>query len=161
VKFSHRLTYDASPSDVRAMLGDPAFREKVCVAMEASRRDVTIVPSGAGGMSVVVEQVQPARGIPSFAKRFVGDEIHIVQRESWTDGSSADLTIDLPGKPARFAGTITLAPDGDGTVETISGDVAVKVPLVGGRLESLVGDLLQAALRAEERVGRAWLAGSR
>jgi hypothetical protein len=160
MRFSHRLRYEASPADVQAMLTDPAFREKVCVAMEASRHHVAIEPSGPA-VAVVVEQTQPARGIPSFAKRFLGDQIDIVQRESWADGTSADLTVDLPGKPAQFVGRITLEPDGDGTVETVSGDVAVRVPLVGGKLEGLVGDLLKKALRAEERVGRGWLAGSR
>lgn len=160
MKFSHVLSYDATPGEVYAMLADPAFREKVCAAMQATRHSVTIEPSGAG-MSVVMEQTQPARGIPSFAKRFVGDEMDIVQRESWTDGSSAELTIDLPGKPGRFAGRITMAGDGDRTVETVAGDVSVKVPLVGGKLEALIGDLLQVALRAEERVGREWLAGGR
>ena len=41
MKFSHRMTYDAAPADVLAMLADPAFREKVCVAMHATRHDVT------------------------------------------------------------------------------------------------------------------------
>ena len=160
MKFSHRLTYDASPAEVHDMLADPAFREKVCVAMRASRRDVTVDRAGAA-LTVVVDQTQPARGIPSFAKRFVGDEIHIVQTETWRDDSSGDLSIDLPGKPGQFRGRIALAQDGAGTVETVSGDVKVKVPLVGGRLEELVGQLLQTALRTEERVGRVWLAGNR
>jgi hypothetical protein len=34
----------------------------------------------------------------------------------------------------------------------------VSIPLVGGKLEGLIGDLLAAALRTEERVGRRWLA---
>ena len=160
MKFSHRLRYDASPADVHAMLTDPAFREKVCDAMHASRRDVKVVPSDTG-VSVVVEQTQPARGIPSYAKRFVGDEIEIVQREAWADSTSARLTVDLPGKPAQFSGDLALTADGDGTVEAVTGEVSVKVPLIGGKLEGLVGDLLQSALKAEERVGRAWLAGRR
>ena len=33
--------------------------------------------------------------------------------------------------------------------------------MVGGKLEGLIGDLLRRALKSEERVGRAWLAGDR
>jgi hypothetical protein len=33
--------------------------------------------------------------------------------------------------------------------------------MIGGKLEGLVGDLLRSALKAENRVGRAWLAGDR
>ena len=71
MKFSHRMTYDATPADVLAMLADPAFREKVCVAMHATRRDVSI-DGAPETMKVVVDQTQPAEGIPSFVQRFRG-----------------------------------------------------------------------------------------
>jgi Protein of unknown function (DUF2505) len=160
VRFSHDLTYDAPPADVVAMLAEPAFREKVCDAMHAVRRDVRITGSGAG-MQVVIDQAQPADGIPSFAKKFVGDQIQIVQREDWTGAEAAGLVLEIPGKPGSFHGTIALARHGAGTVESVTGEVKVKIPMLGGRLEGLIGDLLRAALRTEERVGRTWLAGER
>lgn len=158
MKFSHDLTYDASPAQVRAMLADPAFREQACEAMHASRREVSIQEDGTG-MTVLVDQTQPARGLPGFAKSVVGDEMRIVQRESWTDEGAATLSIEIPGKPGRFDGSITLVGDGAGTRETVAGEVRVKLPLLGGKLEGLVGDVLRSALEAEQRVGRSWLAG--
>ena len=160
MKFSHRLTYDAAPADVLVMLADPAFRERVCVAMRATRRDVSI-DGAPETMKVVVDQTQPAKGIPSFAKKFVGDEIQIVQREQWKGGSGASLKIEIPGKPGALDGSINLSQNGSGTVETVEGDIKVKIPMIGGKLEALIGDLLSSALRAEERVGKAWLAGDR
>ncbi len=160
MKFSHQLTYDAAPSEVHKMLADPAFREKVCAAMHAVRHDVSIEQSGSG-MQVLVDQTQPAKGIPSFAKKIVGDQIQIVQREAWADDASASLVLEIPGKPGGMTGSIALAADGDGTAETVAGDIVVKIPMVGGKLERLIADLLSSALRAEERVGRAWLAGER
>jgi len=142
------------------MLADPAFRGRVCQAVHAFRHDVSVEARGAG-MSVVVDQTQPARGIPPFAKMFVGEDIRIVQREDWGDQTGATVALDIPGKPGRFDGVMSLAPDqgGDGSVETVSGDVTVKVPMIGARLEGLVSDLLHSALEHEEAVGRAWLAG--
>ena len=160
MKFSHQMTYDAPPTEVRAMLADPAFREKVCVAMHATRHDVTVEESGSG-MTVLVDQTQPANGIPSFAKKFVGDEIQIVQREEWGGATSSSLLVEIPGKPGALNGSIALAADGGRTVETVSGDIKVKIPMIGGKLEGLIGDLLSSALKAEQRVGRAWLAGDR
>lgn len=160
MKFSHQMTYDAPPAEVRAMLAQPAFRERVCAAMRAVKSEVDIAEDGTG-MTVLVDQTQPAKGIPSFAKRVVGDEIRIVQKETWTGGTSAELSLGIPGKPGEFRGTVELAGDEDGTVETVAGEIKVKVPMVGGKLEGLVGDLLRAGLEAEQRVGRAWLAGDR
>src|SRR4051794_12320106 len=160
MRFSHELTYDAAPDDVREMLAQPAFREKVCAAQHASSTQVT-VDGTPPGMTVVVDQTQPARGIPSYAKTFVGEEIRILQREQWDDPMGGSFRLEIPGKPGTFTGTVALAAAGAGTVETVTGDIAVRVPLVGGRLEGMIGDLFTAALSAEQRVGRAWLAGER
>lgn len=158
MKFSHDLTYDASPTEVRAMLADRAFRQQACEAMHATRVEISIEQDGPG-MTVLVDQTQPARGLPGFAKSVVGDEMRIVQRESWSDPTAATLTIEIPGKPGRFDGSITLVGDGAGTRETVAGEVRVKVPLLGGKLEALVADVLRSALRAEQRVGRSYLGG--
>jgi len=160
MKFTHDLTYDASPESVAEMLADPAFRQKVCQAMHAIRHDVSVEGAGAG-MSVTVDQTQPSKGIPSFAKKIVGDEIRIVQTESWASAEKADLLVQIPGKPGQLQGSITLDGDSSATTETVSGDIKVSLPLVAGKLEKLIGDMLAAALRTENRVGRAWLSGER
>jgi hypothetical protein len=161
MRIRHDLQYDAPPADVRAMLSDPAFREKVCEATHALRREVRVDGAGPGaGMSVLVDQTQAADGIPSFAKKLLGDEIRIVRREDWSGPQDAALAVEIPGRPAGFQGRLVLAADGTGTVESVTGEVRVRVPMVGAKLESLVADVLVAALRSEERVGRRWLAGS-
>ena len=133
MKFSHSMTYDAAPEAVAQMLADPAFRQKVCDAVHAVRR---------GG-----PRARPPQ--------------RIVQRETWQSSTDASLDVAVPGKPGGFAGTITLTPQGGGTQETVAGEVKVRIPLVGGKLEGLIGDMLERALKTEERVGRAWLAGDR
>ena len=158
MRFSHDLEYDSAPEAVATMLADPAFREQVCDALHVLRHEVSVQGAGAG-MTVVVDQTQPAGGVPSFAKKFVGDEIRIVQRERWRDTTKADLDIEIPGKPGTMKGGITLVGDGTHTVQTVAGDIRVKLPLVGGRMEEMVGDIFRAALRTEQRTGAAWLAG--
>jgi hypothetical protein len=37
-------------------------------------------------------------------------------------------------------------------------EIKVNLPLVGGKIESLIADLLRKALRAENRVGQGYLA---
>jgi uncharacterized protein YndB with AHSA1/START domain len=157
---SHEMTYDASPDEVYAMLAEPEFREKVCLAMSATEIDVTVDTESAG-MRVVVDQTQPAQGIPSFAHKLVGDQIRIVQTEGWSGAEEGTLLVEIPGKPGSLHGGITLAPNGSGTVETVSGEIKVHIPLVGGKLEKLIAEILVKALRTEEKVGRAWLAGDR
>lgn len=157
MRFQHTLRYDAPPETVFEMLADPGFRERVCEAQHVSEAGVEI--DGVDDtMKVVVEQRRPSEGIPSFAKKFVGDTIHIVQREDWSSATDATLDVGIPGKPGHMKGTVTLRPDGNGTVETVEGDIKVHIPLVGGKIEGLIAELFEHALEAEQRVGRSWLA---
>ena len=158
--FRHELAYDAAPSEVFAMLADPAFREKVSESLGVVSHDVTLTPTG-DGFVLVNDQVQRTEGLPSFAKKFTGDTTRAIQREEWADQSGGTLVVEAPGKPSDIRGSITLEPTGAGTTEVVELDVRVKVPLLGGRLEGLLADQLRQGIDTEHQVGRAWLAGDR
>ncbi|MFW6775991.1 DUF2505 domain-containing protein [Nocardioides sp. CPCC 205120] len=151
-RVTHELTYDAPLADVRAMLLDEDFRTAVAKEQRALRSTVSVE-----GEAVRFETVQPAAGIPSFAKKFVGDEIVVVQQETW-GATKADIHVTIPGKPGEMKGTATLRETGTGTTETVDLEVKVSIPLVGGKIEGLIADMLVKALKAENRAGRAWLA---
>jgi hypothetical protein len=154
----YELRYDgATPEQVYAMLADGEFRDKVCEFQRFPRRSVTITPSGSG-MTVKVDQHRPADEVPSFARRFVGEEINIVQEETWSSPTSASLHVSIPGKPGDMRGTVTLNGDATGTTEVVEVEVKASIPLIGGKVEGLIGDMLGKALRAENKVGRDWLA---
>ncbi len=156
--FSLDLTYDAAMADVDAMLMDPAFRERVCDAQGAIRKTVSVTEEDAG-VTVLIDQVQAAEGIPGFAKKFVGDEINLVQTESWFDAENARVEVVIPGKPGQMTGTVNLSESGGVTTERVQMEIKVNIPLVGGKIEGLIADLLKKALRAENAVGRQYLAG--
>lgn len=160
-KITEELRYDGATLDqVHEMLADPAFREKVCDYQRVLRRTVTIERQGVG-MTVLIDQVQETKGVPGFAKKVVGDETNIVQSETWATKQRGDVHVAIPGKPGEMKGTASLAEDSAGTTETVALDVKVSIPIVGGKLEGLIADMLSKALRAEHKVGRDWLAGRR
>ena len=150
------MTYDAALADVSAMLDDPAYRDEVIRAQGATRGTFEIETDG-DVTTAVVDLVQPATGLPSFATRFVGSEINIVQREEWSSAEYAALHVTIPGKPGQMIGSITLVEDGGSTTETVDVEISVSIPLVGGKIEKLIGNLLVKALRAEEQVARDYL----
>lgn len=155
----HEMRYNgATPEQVHAMLADPAFREQVCEFQHFARYDVAITPDGAG-MSVQIDQYRGTDGIPGFARKFAGDQIHIQQKEEWSSSTSADLHVGIPGKPGAMDGTVRLVGDDAGTTEVVRAEVRVSIPLVGGKIEGFIADMLLKALRAESKVGRDWLAG--
>ena len=155
-RITHELTYPgATVEQVTGMLMTPAFREAVCEAQkDVQKSEVTI-----DGTTVTIDQTQGADRIPGFARKFVGDEIRILQEERWTSPTHADVTVTIPGKPGQIAGSVDLVAARDGVTETVSLEITVSIPFVGGKIESLIGDKLRHSLETENRVGRTWLEG--
>jgi hypothetical protein len=153
---THETTYDAPLDRVSAMLADPGFRREVFESQDATSVDVSVDGTTRAG-TVTIDYTQPTVGVPSFAKKLVGDGVRIIQREEWS-GDKAVLHVSIPGKPGQMTGTITLVESGGVTVETVTCEIQVHMPLVGGKIERLVEEMLLKALRNENRVGREWLA---
>ena len=65
----------------------------------------------------------------------------------------------IPGKPGEMTGTITLSEADGVTTERLEMTIKVNIPLVGGKIETLIAGLLRSALKAENVVGREYLAG--
>ncbi|HET9860631.1 MAG TPA: DUF2505 domain-containing protein [Nocardioidaceae bacterium] len=160
MRIRHQLKYDASPEDVYAMLSDPAFRQRVCAAMDTVSHDVAVDETDAG-MSVRIDMVQHTHGVPGFAKKIVGDQTRIIQSEQWAETRAADLQVEIPGKPGHIRGRITLSGDASGTVEAFDGEATVSIPFVGGKLEGVIEKLFLKGMDTEQGVGAAWLAGER
>lgn len=157
---TEKLTYPGSTIEqVLAMHGDPAFREQVAAYQHAVRSSASNTGIGAGS-TARVEIVHGTEHVPSFARKFVGDEIAIVQEETWTSDTHADVAMTIPGKPGDISGTFDLAQVGDDVVESVKLTVKVNIPFVGGKVEDLIAGLLSKALRAENKVGTDWLAGA-
>ena len=157
MRFAHELVYPADAESVFSMLGERAFREEVCQAQGASHCDIRLESTGTG-LDVVVEQRRPTKGVPGFAAKFVGEEIRILTSESWTDPQTARLEVSVPGRPGRLDGNIKLSTVDGRTVQTVTGEITVAIPLLGNRLEQLIAGVLMSALDVEQGVGRTWLA---
>jgi hypothetical protein len=160
MKLSHTTTYDAPLAEVRAMLVDPAFRERA--ATESGVLEVTVTVSEAGGGTEVrMDQVQPVQGVPSFATKFAGETTRAVVVETWTGDAESHLDITTPGKPTRITGGYRLSEIGGRTTQQFEGECKVSVPLIGGKLEKVMGDLFVEGREKEAAAGRAWLRGDK
>jgi hypothetical protein len=162
MELSHTHRYAASAAEVQQMLTDRAFRERVCERLGALSAEVSVTGTGPGA-EVFVRQTQAMTGAPAVATKLTGDTVTLEQRETWRSPTAAVLAITLTGKPVELRGgslTLTDLPDG-GCEQVVGGDLRVRVPLVGGRLESLLSDVLRGAVKRQAEVGDAWLAGQR
>ena len=51
---------------------------------------------------VVVDQEQRVAGVPSFAKKLVGDSTRAITTQVWT-GDTASYVVETPGKPTSLS----------------------------------------------------------
>jgi len=158
-RVQEELRYDgATIGQVYAMLVTREFREAVCDYQRVLGRTVTVNQAGETA-SVSIDQEHGTGRLPGFAKKIVGDRIRIVQSEVWTGGAHGNITVTVPGKPGDMTGTATLVGEDGGVTEKVDMAVKVSLPLIGGKVEGLIADMLTKALRAEHHVGQEWLAG--
>jgi hypothetical protein len=164
VRVEDQIHYPATPEEVATMLADPGFVERKVAATGALSHDADVTGTAGSAFTVTTRRTMPTDTLPEVARTFVGDTIDIRQVEAWEaaapDGSRAGtVVVEIIGAPMRLTGTLSLAPDGDGTLEVLAGDLKASVPLVGGKLERAAEPAFLAAVRKEHEVGRDWLAG--
>jgi hypothetical protein len=161
MKFHKEFRFEAPLADVYAMLADPAFREKVAAEAGAVSYEVTVTPDLADGFASVVETQQSSRDLPGIARKFLGDEYTIRQEETWAHPDEGALDVTIPGASGVIGGVVSLAADGEATVQTYDLDIDVHMPLLGRKVEKLVGQVLGNLLKLQGRVGNDWLVGDR
>jgi hypothetical protein len=159
MRLRHELAYDAPPAEVLAMMSDPLFWRKVGEANDVISWTPTVTTEG-DATRVVIDEEQRTAGVPSFAKKIVGESTRVVITQLWR-GHQADYEIDTPGKPTHVHGTATVAEHGTGSTLTYDLEVKASIPLIGGKLEKLVVELTTEGFDKEQAVGAAWLAGDR
>jgi Protein of unknown function (DUF2505) len=164
VRLTDHIRYDADRAAVFAMLTATAFQERKCAATGALESEVEIERFPDGGATIRTQRRMPTDQVPDYARAFIGSSLVITQIDDWAppgvDGArEGTVVVEIKGAPIRFAGSLALGPgtDGAGTVEAIDGDIKASVPLIGGRMERALEPALKAAIRVEEREGRAWL----
>ncbi len=127
----------------------------------------SMVLDGDGGIDVVTTQVLRAGRLPGVVTQFHRGDLAITREETWTalrDGrATAAVAGSIAGAPVALAGAAELtdagtAPGPARARLALQATVAVRVPLVGGKLEKFIGGQLLELLDAEQRFTTRWIA---
>lgn len=154
MQLTSRHDFPASPESVFAMFTDEEFLRHAAERMGSSGARVA-----AQGTRTAVEATIAS---PPEVQLFVGPTLRIVLDVDW-GGAGADagragtFTMRVPGTPVNVAGTTRLAPTASGTELVYEGDLTVKVPVLGPRIEKEAAPAILEALDDQARVGREWL----
>lgn len=153
MKFTHRAEYPATADEVWAVMSSQDFQNAKCEATTTGDWTSNVTVSG-DNTTITSDRVLPTDDLPDIAKTFVGPTLTIGEVQTWgppaADGTrTADLQVQIKGAPMTLKGTIRLSPNGSGSVQEISGEVKVSVPLIGGKLEKAASEPLLFAAKTE------------
>jgi len=165
VRFNVEQCLTAPVERVEAALVDATWYQAVTASTSVWAPELLDVEE-LGGAKMGLQVRYRFRGKLNAAASRVVDP----SRLTWVEVSTLDRELhaielrvvpDHYGDLLRFTGSVVLRPDGDSTGRTLDGEVKVRVPLVGGRVEGAVVSGLREHAEVEEQVFGAFVARHR
>ena len=134
MQFTQSMSYPGTVDEVVTMYLTPTYLE---------RRFGQFVVEGSSTVSVEGQRVSFAGTvrpelIPAAATRFVKSDLRIAFTEEWTTNeaeATSRTSVTVDGAPVSVEATSTLTPSEAGSTREVSGNLSVRVPLLGGRIE--------------------------
>lgn len=156
MQFTQSISYPGTVDEVVAMYLTPAYLE---------RRFGQFVVDGSSTVSVEGERVSFAGTvrpelIPAAASRFVKSDLRVTFTEEWATneaGATSRTSVTVDGAPVSVEATSTLSPSDAGSAREVSGNVSVRVPLLGGRIEKEAVTHLGRVVEREQALATNWL----
>lgn len=158
-RFAGTIHFDQSPDVVFAVQSDPNYI--VWKHEHMAAHDVSAEVQEDGSHVTITSSRQLPAEIPHAARKLVGDSITVEETHIWShpdaDGSRhGTVTATFGGAPMEVYGTVELHPRGDGAAIDIVVHAKAGVPLIGGKLEQMVGEQFMRAVRKEQRIYPQW-----
>ena len=117
-----------------------------------------------GVVAVTTSQDLRPDGLPGVFSRVLPKDLRIIRTESWRpvgDGEvHGEITIAAHGVPGSGEGTTLLKPVPAGSSLRLRGTLEVRIPLVGGRIEQFIADLIAKEVPEMQRFTTEWISGN-
>ena len=161
MRFEVSHPFDAPPEDVAAAMLDPDFQGTLTDIGDLHHREVlSLEGTPDGGVRRSVRCVL-SLDISGMAKSMLGDaDPAWVQEETWNaDRTHCEWTIhpEVAAELLSASGTIDIEGSSDKSTRSVSGEVKVRVPLYGGKVEGWIVDGVSRAYDEEAERLAAWL----
>lgn len=155
MKLNYRHEFNGTTDEVAALFRNPDFIGDVARHAGATEHTVEIE-----GETTHLKLVVPA---PESIARFFGKGIKLSQSFAWGAPDEAGnrqgkVSVDVAGVPVTVQLGAVLSPTGEAASTAVyDGELEVKIPLVGKKVEEQVEPMIGRAFAGIERRAKAWL----
>lgn len=161
-RIEHRATFPHSAADTFAAQTDERAlwtRLRQVGGKNAQLRDHAVTPEGA---RYTLVQGIGSETVPALVRTIHSGDLAVRRHYVWhaaDDRYTGTVTVDVADLPGRLAAEVDITPTDTGCVQRTHGEVSVRVPLVGGKIERVVVEQVTALLAREAELTEQWLAG--
>ncbi len=164
-QIDYRSSSQYAADDVAAVMLDREYLEARLVQLGGPGAAVKEhAADEAGGRYRIRHGVDQA-ALPSIVSSLVTGNLIIDRTETLRREApgrwAGEVDVRIPGTPATAAGSLRLEDTGSGSVLIVRADVTVKIPFLGGKIESVIAEQVQELLVAETAFTLEWLARDR
>lgn len=160
MKFELKHTLDKPAATVMKMYSDRAFFERKY--REIGAWDIEVLEHEKSDRKFRIKcrfTTKNDAPLPEFAKKFLGESTVVTQSDVWDiNAMTGRLEIEIRGAPVKVAADMVLKNVGSGAVNEMRWNVSCGIPLIGGKLESVVSDDVKNKSKTDEAASRKILA---
>jgi hypothetical protein len=161
MRFEVSHPFDASPDDVARAMLEPAFQDEITDIGHLHDREVLALEDLAGGGYKRSVRCVLALEVSGIARSMLGDSDPAwVQEENWNEElTHCEWTIhpEVAADLLSASGTIDIEGSDGKATRTVTGEVKVRVPLYGGKVEGWIVNGVSEAYDEEAQRLTAWL----
>lgn len=156
-RIEHHTTSPHSAEKVFGAMVDETYLRDRLAAVGGNDPELLTFSTSGERTSYQLRQGVPAEHLPSIAKSLLGGDLVIQRAETWAAGAGT-VEVTLNGVPGQLKGAFTITDNGSGSKLTLTGEVKVSIPLMGGKLEKLIAEQVAVLLDKESEFTSEWLA---
>ena len=153
----------ASVEQVLSAFGDEDYWRARLAAFgggTATLGSLTVEPDGTVAVEVRLSLLRDR--LPKIVTQLRRGDLEMVRNERWSRIGGGrvcgEVNVAVPGAPLSVLGEALMAPEPSGSRLQYSTTVEVKVPLVGGKIESYIGRQVPEEITALQRFTSEWIA---
>jgi hypothetical protein len=159
-QYEERQNFDQPKAKVLRMFSDRAYFEKKYAA--SGGWDIQVLEHELQGKHFRIRcsySRKPDAEVPSFAKKLIGEAVHLVQEDVWDlEKASGVLKIEIRNTPIKMSAAMRVVEEAGGCANVLQWTISCGVPLIGGKLEQMMAKEMKDKAAADLEISRRLLA---
>ncbi|WP_181774694.1 DUF2505 domain-containing protein [Amycolatopsis pittospori] len=163
-RIEHRTAFSADlATTFDAVAGEAALRARLEQIGGDNAELLEYAPAGddTGGVRYKLRQGISSDKLPSAVRTLHRGDLVVEREQVWRaagNGYTGTATASVHGVPGEISAKTSLTGEGEQTTLVNSGEVKVRIPLVGGKLENVIAEQVTKLLEREAEFVAKWLA---